>query len=119
MAGKEWFGTDRTTLTWYPSIAADKCTQCGLCLLTCGAGVFGFSSSKKTYSVINPGNCTLGCTTCGKVCPEDAISFPEESRTFMHNIIKKGKIFTKVKQALQVRLEKFPDHELHGTGVVR
>ncbi len=113
MAGKDWFGVDRSTLTWNPIIDEQKCTQCGLCLLTCGAGVFGYSTSKKKFSVLNTGNCTMGCTTCGKVCPESAITFPDSSRTLMHALVTKNKIFPKVKEALALRLEKFPDHVQH------
>jgi NAD-dependent dihydropyrimidine dehydrogenase PreA subunit len=113
MAGKEWFGVERSTFSWGPIIDEEKCTQCGLCLLSCGAGVFGYSGSKKTFRVINFGSCTMGCTTCGKVCPESAISFPDSSRTFMHSAVVKGKIFPKVKEALALRLEKFPDHVQH------
>ena len=113
MAAKEWHGVDRSTLRWHPIIDEEKCTNCGLCLLTCGAGVFGYEKPINRFFVLNPGNCTLGCTTCGKVCPEAAISFPESSKVFIRNIIKQGKIFPKVKEELKARLEKFPEHELH------
>lgn len=113
MAGKEWFGVERSSFSWGPLIDEEKCTQCGLCLLSYGAGVFGYSPSKKTVGVINYGSCTMGCTTCGKVCPESAISFPDSSRAFMHSAVIKGKIFPKVKEALAQRLEKFPDHVQH------
>ena len=113
MAGKQWNGVDRSNFVWHPTIDESKCTNCGLCLLSCGSGVFGFSASKNKYSVKNPGSCAVGCTTCGKVCPENAITFPDDPKHFVKAAIAKYKIYPAVTVALMARLEKFPDHIVH------
>jgi len=65
------------------------------------------------YLVLRPGNCSVGCTTCGRVCPEEAITFPKDSKKFVKAAVVKYKIFPSVKTALDERLEKFPDHIVH------
>jgi len=113
MADKQWYGVDRSSFVWNPTIDESKCTNCGLCLLSCGAGVFAFSKSSGKYLVLHPRNCSVGCTTCEKVCPEEAIAFPEDSATFVKAAVVKYKIFPKVKAALDERLDKCPDHIVH------
>jgi len=56
--------------------------------------------------------CVLGCTTCGKVCPEDAISFQGDPKKFLTGIIKDNRIFPTVRKELQARLDRFPDHRI-------
>ncbi|MEM0134090.1 MAG: ferredoxin family protein [Thermoplasmatales archaeon] len=107
---KMWHGVDRAELSWNPTINEDACTGCGLCLLSCGNSVFKWNLNDEMPEVANPQKCVLGCTTCGKVCPEGAISFPENPATFIKNVIIKYKIYPKVKQDLNERLAKFPDH---------
>ena len=60
--------------------------------------------------VANPGNCVLGCTTCAKLCPEDAITFPDDPKKFIHSII--IKVYPTVKRELGERLNKYPDHKV-------
>jgi|YelNatPaOPRAMG01_1025707.scaffolds.fasta_scaffold15639_3 NAD-dependent dihydropyrimidine dehydrogenase PreA subunit len=110
LAEKQWHGVARSEFEWAPVIDYSKCTDCGLCLLSCGNAVFGWSKSKEKFIVANGGNCVVGCTTCGKVCPENAISFPAEPTKFVKAAVVKYKIFPAVKKELQARLEKFPDH---------
>jgi len=62
--------------------------------------------------VANPGNCVLGCTTCAKLCPEDAITFPDDPKKFIHSIIIKEKVYPTVKRELGERLNKYPDHKV-------
>jgi NAD-dependent dihydropyrimidine dehydrogenase PreA subunit len=110
VAEKIWHGVNRAEIEWAPVIDYSKCTDCGLCLLSCGNAVFGFSKSQQKYIVANGGNCVVGCTTCGKVCPEQAISFPADSTKFTKAVIVKYKIFPTVTKELKARLDKFPDH---------
>ncbi len=110
MAEKQWHGVSRADFAWNPVIDYSKCTSCGLCLLSCGSAVFAWSKSQAKYLVANPGNCVVGCTTCGRVCPEVAISFPDDPVHFVKAAIVKHKVFPAVKKELAVRLEKFPDH---------
>ncbi len=113
MAEKQFHGVDRAKFEWYPVIDYSKCTNCGLCLLSCGNAVFGWSKSQEKYVVANKGNCVVGCTTCGKVCPEKAITFQDEPTKFVKDAIVKYKIFPTVKKELEARLQKFPDHVIH------
>ncbi len=62
--------------------------------------------------VANPGNCVLGCTTCAKLCPEDAITFPDDPKKFIRSIIIKEKVYPTVKRELGERLNKYPDHKV-------
>lgn len=81
MAGKDWFGVDRSTLTWYPTIVSDKCTGCGLFVVTCGEkrNVFGFNVDTKKSVVLAPQHCMVGCDNCASNCLWDAIHFPHDS----------------------------------------
>jgi len=109
---KTWHGVDRTLYVWYPRIDYDKCTGCGLCLLTCGNDVFRWSREKNLPVVANPGSCVMGCTTCAKLCPEDAISFPDDPKKFLKSVVMKEKVFFTVKKELRDRLDKYPDHRV-------
>jgi len=62
--------------------------------------------------VANPGSCVMGCTTCAKLCPEDAISFPDDPKNFLKQVIIKEKVFFAVKKELKDRLDKYPDHRV-------
>ena len=109
---KTWHGVDRLKYVWFPRIDYDKCTGCGLCLLTCGNDVFRWYPEGNLPIVANPGNCVLGCTTCAKLCPEDAITFPDDPKKFIHSIIIKEKVYPTVKRELGERLNKYPDHKV-------
>ncbi len=113
---KLWHGVYRTQLSWYPTINDDACTGCGLCLLTCGNSVFKWNLQEGMPLVASPQKCVLGCTTCGKVCPDGAISFPENPATFIRNVIVKYKVYPKVKEDLNEGLAKFPDHLVDSHG---
>ena len=114
MAEKQWHGVGRSNFVWHPTIDESKCTNCGLCLLSCGSGVFAWVKAENKYIVANPGNCAVGCTTCGRVCPETAITFPEAPEKFVKRAMSKYKVLPTVKKELQARLEKFPDHVIKG-----
>ena len=108
-----WHGVERRLVEWYPIVAAQKCDGCGMCLLTCGNDVYRWDSQASLPAVANPGKCVIGCTTCGKLCGENAITFPEDPKKFVRGVVLKYKIFPKVKEDLAARLEKFPTHSVH------
>jgi NAD-dependent dihydropyrimidine dehydrogenase PreA subunit len=110
MASKPWHGVPKSEFSWYPTIDTATCKNCGLCLASCGNGVFGYSKSQKTYFVANGDACVVGCTTCGKVCPEVAILFPSDPEKFVKDAVRKHRIFPEVTKELEARLEKYPDH---------
>jgi len=63
-------------LRWYPVIDYSRCTNCLECIDFCLFGVYGIDH-KDRILVENQDNCKRGCPACSRVCPENAIIFPE------------------------------------------
>ncbi len=61
---------------WYPVIDFARCTNCLECLDFCLFGVYGVDSIENIL-VEEPDNCRKGCPACSRVCPENAIIFPQ------------------------------------------
>jgi NAD-dependent dihydropyrimidine dehydrogenase PreA subunit len=61
---------------WYPVIDYSRCTNCLECIDFCLFGVYGMDR-KERILVENQDNCKRGCPACSRVCPENAIIFPE------------------------------------------
>lgn len=61
---------------WYPVIDYNRCTNCLECIDFCLFGVYGMDL-KDRILVENQDNCKRGCPACSRVCPENAIIFPE------------------------------------------
>lgn len=61
---------------WYPVIDYSRCTNCMECIDFCLFGVYGLDA-KETLLVEQPDNCRKGCPACSRVCPENAIIFPQ------------------------------------------
>ena len=61
---------------WYPVIDFSRCTNCMECIDFCLFGVYGVDQS-ETILVEQPDNCRKGCPACSRVCPENAIVFPQ------------------------------------------
>jgi len=61
---------------WYPVIDFSRCTNCMECIDFCLFGVYGVDAS-DTILVEQPDNCRKGCPACSRVCPENAIVFPQ------------------------------------------
>ena len=60
--------------TWYPIIDYDKCTGCLACFDKCSHGVYELNS-RDFPKVVFPEGCVHGCTGCGSLCPQDAITY--------------------------------------------
>lgn len=73
----EWRGIPREKIPWYPTIDADKCSGCRTCIEFCRNGVLEFDSEQQKARVRSPYSCVVECRTCGRLCPTDAISFPD------------------------------------------
>lgn len=73
----EWRGIPREKIPWYPTIDADKCIGCRTCVDFCKNGVLAFDEATLKAEVRTPHNCVVECSTCGRLCPAEAIRFPE------------------------------------------
>ena len=65
-----------TERRWYPVIDMSRCTNCMECIDFCLFGVYGIDQV-DTILVEQPDNCRKGCPACSRVCPENAILFPQ------------------------------------------
>lgn len=61
---------------WYPVIDYNRCTNCMECLDFCLFGVYGVDGMDRIL-VEEQDNCKRGCPACSRVCPANAIIFPE------------------------------------------
>lgn len=61
---------------WYPVIDYSRCTNCMECIDFCLFGVYGVDGLDRIL-VENQDNCKRGCPACSRVCPEQAIMFPD------------------------------------------
>ncbi|MCA9190346.1 MAG: ferredoxin family protein [Planctomycetales bacterium] len=61
---------------WYPVIDYSRCTNCMECIDFCLFGVYGVDST-DTILVEQADNCRKGCPACSRVCPQNAIIFPQ------------------------------------------
>jgi NAD-dependent dihydropyrimidine dehydrogenase PreA subunit len=73
----EWRGIPREKIPWYPTIDADRCSGCRTCIEFCRNAVLEFDEQENKARVRNPYNCVVECSTCGRLCPSEAISFPD------------------------------------------
>ncbi len=60
---------------WYPVIDYSRCTNCMECIDFCLFGVYGVDQQDRIL-VENQDQCRKGCPACSRVCPEQAIIFP-------------------------------------------
>lgn len=67
---------ESTNRRWYPVIDYSRCTNCMECIDFCLFGVYGVDRA-DTILVEQPDNCRKGCPACSRVCPENAIIFPQ------------------------------------------
>lgn len=67
---------ENTGRRWYPVIDFSRCTNCMECLDFCLFGVYGVDRFDSIL-VEQPDNCRKGCPACSRVCPENAIIFPQ------------------------------------------
>ena len=61
---------------WYPVIDYNRCTNCLECLDFCLFGVYGVDAFERIL-VESQDSCKKGCPACSRVCPQQAIMFPE------------------------------------------
>jgi NAD-dependent dihydropyrimidine dehydrogenase PreA subunit len=89
-----WHGIPRKDIPWFPTVDAKTCIGCTLCFTTCGRGVYDMRENKAVAD--NALNCMVGCSTCGTVCPVQAITFPD--RDIIWKLEREHKIFKVVRE---------------------
>lgn len=103
----KWHGINRESIDWHPVIDEEKCIGCGLCVVSCGRGVYKYDFDKKKSKVENPNHCLVACQTCANLCPVGAISFVKKgegnTRDKAQTILRETKVLLKVKNELEQR----------------
>jgi ferredoxin len=99
----KFHGVDRELIQWNPVIDESKCIGCGMCVTSCGRGVFQFDYEKRKAKVVHPNNCMVACITCSNLCPSGAISFTqgETPREKAQRIVKDHHLLAKAKVDLE------------------
>lgn len=67
---------EETKRRWYPVIDYSRCTNCMECIDFCLFGVYGLDHDGLIL-VEQQDNCKKGCPACSRVCPANAIIFPQ------------------------------------------
>lgn len=75
---KEWRGIPREEIPWFPSIDEEACIGCTLCVQFCSNDVLELDEATVKAHVAYPYHCVVECKACAKLCPVNAISFPNE-----------------------------------------
>jgi ferredoxin len=70
-----WRGHPREHIPWFPTVAAELCNGCGMCLRLCESGALA-STSEGKVEVVDPFKCVVGCSSCATICKPKAITFP-------------------------------------------
>ncbi len=101
----KFHGVNREKIQWNPMIDESKCIGCGMCVTTCGRGVYKFDYKNKKAKAANPNNCMVACQTCANLCPVKAISFAENdaTREKAQKIVSNFQLLPKVKEELEKR----------------
>ena len=99
----KWKGIDRTAIEWNPKINLDKCVGCGMCVTSCGKGVFGYDVKSRKATVEHPYNCMVGCTSCEVWCVFGAISFPD--KRYVQDLIKNKGVLSVAKKDLEQKFQ--------------
>ncbi len=73
---KNFTTEDNVKRRWYPVIDYSRCTNCMECIDFCLFGVYGVDQLDRIL-VEAQDNCKKGCPACSRVCPENAIIFPQ------------------------------------------
>lgn len=101
----KWHGLERTDIRWAPTVVAERCVGCGMCVTSCGRGVYAFDFAANRPVVAAPEACMVGCTTCATLCLQDAIEFP--SRGYIRELIRKQHLLRQAKDMLRQAPERY------------
>jgi NAD-dependent dihydropyrimidine dehydrogenase PreA subunit len=71
-------GVPREKIPWFPKIDPDLCIGDQDCINFCKNGVLAFDEDSFKAIVVHPYGCVVGCDSCAKICPVDAIQFQDK-----------------------------------------
>jgi len=80
--GSTFMGVAREKIPWWPTVDTSKCDGCAGefdCLKFCPHQVYKPSTDSQSIEVENKFNCVVFCRACQKMCPKDALAFPNKS----------------------------------------
>jgi NAD-dependent dihydropyrimidine dehydrogenase PreA subunit len=69
----------REKIPWFPTINPDLCIGDQDCVNFCKNDVLAFDQDAFKAIVVNPYRCVVGCDACSKICPQEAIRFPNRA----------------------------------------
>ncbi len=98
-------GIPRDEIDWHPIVVMDRCVGCGMCVTSCGRGVYAFDYELNRPVVDKPLMCMVGCTTCATICTQDAVGFP--SQGYIRQVIREHKLLRQSKEMLRDDPEKY------------
>jgi NAD-dependent dihydropyrimidine dehydrogenase PreA subunit len=101
----QWHGIPRENIQWHPTVVTERCIGCGMCVTSCGRGVYAFDYDGNQPVVFKPQMCMVGCTTSAAICTRDAGEFP--SNGYIRQIIRERKIMRQAKDLLKANFEKY------------
>lgn len=99
---KTWHGIARGEIPWFPTVDSEACIGCQLCYVTCGRGVYEMHDGVAVAT--RPMECAVGCSTCGNICPTNAIAFPMLDAVW--KLERDRRIFKTVKKEAQRKHER-------------
>ena len=105
---KPWHGIPREQIDWHPTVDAEACIGCGMCVTGCGRLVYRFDYDAKKAVVVDPLNCMIACVTCANTCPTHAISFPPVET--VHALMTRAAVRHAVEDELLARREQLEGH---------
>ncbi len=80
--GSTFMSVTREKIPWWPEVDIDKCDACAGeydCLKFCPHKVYKIVDGTPLIEVENKYNCVVFCRACQKMCPKDALTFPDKS----------------------------------------
>ena len=80
--GSTFMSVTREKIPWWPEVDIDKCDGCAGefdCLKFCPHKVYKIVDGTPLIEVENKYNCVVFCRACQKMCPKEALSFPDKS----------------------------------------
>jgi len=79
MTARTYLGIPRDLIPWRPTIDPERCIGCGDCRDFCASNVYVLNEAENKMEVAHPSNCVVLCDKCAGFCPQEAITFPDQT----------------------------------------